>query len=98
MSRSHKKTPRYGDINKKSVRTLANNCVRAKLKDNPDCISFSKSNAYRKLFDSYNICEFNYFCDWSSYWGHIQNQAKQYGLPVDMKKSYKFWIKHYYRK
>ena len=61
MSRSYKKTPRYGDINKKSVRTLANSYVRAKLKDNPDCISFSKSNAYRKLFDSYNICEFNYF-------------------------------------
>lgn len=56
MSRSYK-YPIFTDYNRGS-KQLANRKVRQKIKS---MASFSKGNWYRKIFESYNICDFKFF-------------------------------------
>lgn len=100
MSRSYKKTPYCGDRKGKSSKRAANSKVRAVLKQNPDAIT--SGSAYRKLYDSWEICDYGWLCSWEEYW---ENELEVYRRMLlhypehvvypNKKESYKKWRKYY---
>lgn len=57
MSKSYKHTPYYGDRKNRGLKRIANRLVRRKLKKSNVILS---RGAYRKMFDSWEICDFCY--------------------------------------
>lgn len=54
MSRSYKHTPRCGDTKGKASKRAANHAIRRKKL----CEDFPAFGGYRKLYESWNICDF----------------------------------------
>lgn len=99
MSRSYKKTAWCGDSGKKCMRKVANNVVRSKLKKYPDCIS-NHGNAYRRLFPSWEICDYGWLCTWEKYWTmELEYQARGCRFAHKSKEeAFRSWIKYYRNK
>ena len=103
MSRSYKKTPWCGDHKGKIKKRIANQTVRQMLK-NYDLIV--QKGAYKKLYCSYDICDYGWICSWEDYWEgewntHIwishMRPDKEHKEP-DKKECYRKWLKYYRNK
>ena len=95
MSRSYKKTPYCGDNKGKFKKRTANSKVRSKLK-NHDFI-LANGNAYKKVYESYNICDYGWITSWPEYWAICLRMWHRYGGTYPNKKQeYRYWL-HWYR-
>ena len=61
MSRSYKKSPVCKCCKMKGGKRRANKKVRQALKGNMSGVPALKSNIYRKLYESWDICDFRMF-------------------------------------
>ena len=98
MSRSYKKTPFCGDKKGKAQKRIANQTARRYLKNNMD-LTLSPSD-YKKLYESWEICDYGSLCSWEEYWQGIikyYQRMKQYGYDLkepNKKEEYRNWKKH----
>ena len=99
MSRSYKKTPWCGERKGKLKKRMANHKVRQTLKRKYRLRV--KGNAYKKLYETWNICDFSSICSWEEYW---QSKLERYNSMLkkypyrkikkpDKKESYRYWLK-----
>ena len=109
MSRSYKKNPVVKDSSR-HMKTIANRKVRRKFNNNKSRIlDFPNGNGYRKLFCSYDICDWGVRETWLEYDARAERYRKEHengvfrwGIRVsadisdDM--SYWDWWKMYKRK
>lgn len=100
MSRSYKKSTYCVDQKGKIKKRFANKRVRQWLKDNPN-IKLNKGD-FKKLYESYDICDYSFYNSWESYWNkclkyHKEDVERGYGeyLELDYKREYTFWLKRY---
>ena len=69
-----------------------------KIKDNPEEIIKGKS--FKKIYESYDICDYGGLCSWEEYWKGIikyYQRMKQYGYNLkepNKKEEYRNWKKH----
>lgn len=97
MSRSYKHTPYCGDNKGKAKKRNANAKVRTKMKD-LDFI-LANGNAYKKVYESYNICDFGWVTSWQEYWEICIRMWHRYGGEYpDKKQEYRYWLHHYRNK
>ena len=97
MSRSYKRTPYCGDNKGKAKKRNANAKVRTKMKD-LDFI-LANGNAYKKVYESYNICDFGWVTSWQEYWEIcIRMWHRSGGEYPDKKQEYRYWLHHYRNK
>ncbi len=96
MSRSYKKVPYCGERKNREDKRNANKKVRSRLK-NPNYIL--KGSDYKKVFESYDICDYGWFSTWKEYWEReIRYYEKWGGKKPDQKECYRQWLKWYKRK
>lgn len=103
MSRSYKKTPWCGDHKGKIKKRLANKSVRAWLDRHPE--ETPQGGAYRKLYCSWNICDYGWICTWEEYWeGEWKNYYRwlargwEPNQVPDEKECYRHWLRFYRNK
>ena len=65
MSRSYKKSNYCGDKKDKELKRLANHRVRQRLKNNLDYTP--KPGDYKRMFESWEICDYRWLCSWEEY-------------------------------
>ena len=101
MSRSYKKHAYCGDKKDKELKRLANYRVRQYLKRNPEVTL--KPSQFKRLFESLEICDYGWLCDWEEYWQHQYDQFYcdhyrrwYHNVPPDPKQEYRNWY-HYYK-
>lgn len=93
MSRSYKKHPWAGDNKGKWKKRIANNKVRNYLKN---CENILKFSDYKKVHESWDICDYGWLYNWEQYWDHILQDCKRFNLLVpNKKKEYRNWFKTY---
>jgi hypothetical protein len=96
MSRSYKKTPYAGDIKGKNKKRAAANKVRTLLKDHDIDL---QGSAYRKVFNSYDICDFGEIRTWDDYWLTLCKIHKDLNIdPPNKKIEYRKWLSRYKNK
>jgi len=100
MSRSYKKHPYAKDKTNKCMKKLSNKKIRQKLK-NPE--EELQHNSYKKVFQSWNICDYKFFSTWEQFWNFSINLWERFdknkGVPFpDEKKEYARWRKWYKQK
>lgn len=102
MSRSYKKHAYCGDKKDKELKRLANHRVRQYLKRNPKVTL--KPSQFKRLFESWEICDYGWLCDWEEYWNrqlewYYDDHYRRYyrePTPPDPKEEYRNWY-HYYK-
>ena len=96
MSRSYKKVPYCGDKKGKDKKRIANHAVRNYLKDLDKTLS---RGSFKKIFCSYDICDYGWLQSWEEYWEDLTKSYQQhpewYKQPPNKKKEYRFWYKHH---
>ena len=97
MSRSYKRHPWCGDKKGKSKKAAANSKVRMYLKNLDNILKYG---AYKKLYESWDICDYGWLYSWNKYWEQKVNFwyrfDKKWGKPFpDKKKVKKEWYKYY---
>ena len=96
MSRSYKKTPYAGDAKGKAKKRDANSKVRMFLKNIENTLS---NNSYKKVYESWDICDFYWIETWEQYWEQCQKMynehPERYKEPPNRKKEYRNWYKWY---
>ena len=56
-------------------------------------------NAYKKVYESYNICDFGWVTSWQEYWEICIRMWHRYGGEYpDKKQEYRYWLHHYRNK
>lgn len=85
MSRSYKKVPCYKDYNR-GMKQCANRHLRRNYLD------ISSGGAYKKLFCSYDICDYKFLKTFSSYKKWILKHSHR-RYPEDV--LYRKWYKYY---
>ena len=101
MSRSYKKSNYCGDKKDKELKRLANHRVRQRLKNNLDYIP--KPGAFKRMFESWEICDYGWLCSWEEYWNHqcewyYCDHAKRWlgnQTPPDHEEEYRTWYRYY---
>ena len=101
MSRSYKKTPGAGDSKGKNSKRIANHKVRQAFKNGLDF--FSKGNKYKRVYESYDICDYFDITTFEEYWRlqlkYYYQWRKDCGYPFPNKEeAYQEWCKYYKRK
>ena len=104
MSKSYKKTPYCGESKGKKKKKIANRRVRRQLNRNLDLDA--RNGNYKKLYNSWNICDYGWRTTWEEYWEKELNwyNKKCYLFPnkkferPNKKESYQRWLRYYYRK
>lgn len=96
MSRSYKKVPYYGDKKNKETKRIANKAVRNYLKN----LEYElPKNSFKKVFPSWDICDFWWFQTWDEYWNDCLKDYKEHPNwhkhPPNKKKEYRRWYKIY---
>lgn len=94
MSRSYKHTPYCGEHKGKVKKRRANKSVRAWLKRHPEVTL--PYNSYKKLYCSYNICDYRWISTWPQYWAFRRRYWPAGQL--DKKKEYRHWLKTFKNK
>ena len=61
MSRSYKHTPVFKGGKSKHGKRYANKVVRRQARQNPENAPTGKSNAYRKAYESWNVCDYRFW-------------------------------------
>lgn len=102
MSKSYKKTPGAGDTKGKTSKRIANHKVRQELKRNLNALP-KKGNKYKKIYESWDICDYFSIYSWERYWNHQWKWwyawRRFYGEPEpNREKAYQDWCKYYKRK
>lgn len=94
MSRSYKKTPWTGDKKGKSKKRCANSKIRMFLK-NPN--HKLQNNSYKKVYDSYDICDYGWLETWEQYKKELETRNYLYPSEekINWKKEYQYWYKTY---
>ena len=96
MSRSYKKTPYAGDTKGKDKKRVANSKVRMTLKNLNQEL---KHNDYKKIYDSWDICDYGEIYSWKEYWSHVLKRYIEnpnlYKKPPNKKEEYRQWYKWY---
>ena len=101
MSRSYKKVGYAGDKKDKELKRLANHRVRQRLKNDLDFTP--KHSQYKKMFESWEICDYGWLCEWEEYWNrqlewaycaHMRRWHEE--IPPNYKEEYRNWY-HYYK-
>ena len=85
MSRSYKKVPCCKDYNR-GMKQCANRHLRRNYLDIPS------GRAYKKLFCSYDICDYRFFRTFSSYKKRILKYSHERHSDNEL---YKMWYKYY---
>ncbi|MGN0005020.1 MAG: hypothetical protein ACI37Z_03435 [Candidatus Gastranaerophilaceae bacterium] len=98
MSRSYKHIPYCGMA--KQNKRLANKRVRRVLRAEENNCNHCY---YKRLYDSWEICDYYDFCSWEEYWRTTilfwERFGKLYGEPFpDKKQTYREYKKAYVRK
>ena len=102
MSRSYKRFPYCGDAKGKAKKRLANRHIRQVLKR--DYNANINHGAFKKYYESYNICDYGFICPWEKYWaGEIEcfyRFKRRFGnaIPPNKQLAYKRWLKWYRNK
>ena len=103
MSRSYKKTPWFGDHKGKSKKRIANHHVRNWFKRNPDVIL--PPGAYKKIYCSWDICDYGWICTWEDYWNNCQRRHQEaiergweHYMDLNKNEEYRRWLKYYKNK
>ena len=96
MSRSYKKTPWAGDTKGKDKKRDANSKVRMFLKNLDNELKY---NAYKKVYETWDICDYGDIQTWEEYWNFCQRMYKKYPnlykAPPNEKEEYRRWYKWY---
>lgn len=96
MSRSYKKSPYCGDKKGKDKKRVANHTVRNYLKDINKILS---KGGFKKVFCSYDICDYGWLQSWEEYWESCLRGYKEhpewYKQPPNKKEEYRSWYKSY---
>lgn len=96
MSRSYKKVPYVGDSKGKKKKRCANSKVRMFLKNLNNKIP---NSSYKKVFCSYDICDYYYIESWQEYWEtclrYYNEYPERYKHPPNKKEEYRQWYKWY---
>lgn len=96
MSRSYKRTPWAGDTKGKDEKREANSKVRMFLKNLNHEL---KKGAYKKVYETWDICDYGWIQTWEEYWQFCQNKYKEhpelYKNPPNKKEEYRRWYKWY---
>ena len=96
MSRSYKKASYYGDKKGKDIKRIANHIVRNYLKDINKILPRS---SFKKVFCSYDICDYGWLQSWEEYWEDCLRSYKEhpewYKKPLNKKEEYRSWYKRY---
>ena len=100
MSRSWKKHAYAGDNKGKWKKRIANSKVRNYLKNTENIL---KNSDYKKVHESWNICDYGWLYSWNEYWKHCVSSYYHWGYkynsnPPNKKEEYKKWYKIYKRK
>ena len=96
MSRSYKKHPWCCDTKGKDDKRNANKKVRSRLKD-PNYVL--KGSDYKKVFESYDICDYKWMETWESFWAREWRYYYKWGgKKPGYKDCYRTWLKFYKRK
>ena len=95
MSRSYKKTPYAGDKKGTLKKRVAWKTVRQYLKDHPE--EKLNGNLYKKIFSTWDICDYCWITTWKDYWlsqinAYEQGWFKEY---PNKEEEYRYWLKHY---
>ena len=96
MSRSYKKASYCGDKKGKNKKRVANHTVRNYLKDINKVLS---KGGFKKVFCSYDICDYWWLQSWEEYWEDCLRGYKEhpewYKQPPNKKEEYRSWYKNY---
>lgn len=96
MSRSYKKASYCGDKKGKDKKRVANHAVRNYLKDINKTLS---KGGFKKVFCSYDICDYWWLQSWEEYWEDCLRGYKEhpewYKQPPNKKEEYRSWYKSY---
>lgn len=98
MSRSYKKTPYCGDNKGKDKKRMANKKVRMFLKNLDHELKYGD---YKKIYESYDICDFYLSETWEEYWEWCLRHYYEWNstgitMPFPNKKEeYRNWYKTY---
>ena len=92
MSRRYKKTPWCGDTKGKTKKRLANHSVRRQLQRDLELVP--QRGAYKKLYSSWEICDYGWIFTWKEYW----KNALDIDPEADMEAVYRKWCKWYRNK
>lgn len=89
MSKSYKHTPYCGDNKGTKKKRFAWKRVRQWQKENPDFLL--QGGDYKKLYCSYDICDYYWIETWAEYW---KNYQEIYDNP-NQEETYRKWYKYY---
>lgn len=92
MSRSYKKTPWCGDHKGKIKKRIANQSVRRQLRRDLELVP--QRGAYKKLYCSWEICDYGWILTWEEYW----KSALDIDPAADKETVYRKWLKYYRNK
>lgn len=96
MSRSYKKTPWCGEKKNKIDKRNANKKVRNFIKNTDYCLH---KNNYKKIFESWDICDFGWIESWNEYWNDcLMTYSKHpnwYKKPLNKKEEYRKWYRYH---
>lgn len=92
MSRSYKKTPWCGDHKGKIKKRIANQSVRRQLRRDLELVP--QRGAYKKLYCSWEICDYGWILTWKEYW----KNALDIDPAADKEIVYRKWLKYYRNK
>ena len=96
MSRSYKRTPWAGDTKGKDKKRQANSKVRMFLKNLDQII---QNSDYKKVYESWNICDYGWKYDWKEYWEKIllfyKEHPEYFKNPPNKEEEYRKWYKTY---
>ena len=95
MSKSYKKTPYAGEKKGKAKKRLANHIVRRSLKRDNNLVV--QGGSFKKLYESWNICDFGWTYTWKEYWTKECSHYNKVFKP-NKQESYRQWKKWYYNK
>lgn len=102
MSRSYKHTPYAGDKKGKEKKRIANKTVRNKLKYYDSQLFPS---AYKRMYPSWNICDYYCIYPWKEYWEREQRfyawgvaRGYKHMTEPDERTEYRKWYCWYKRK
>ena len=94
MSRSYKKTPWSGDQKSKFAKRKANARVRKFLKNINNELQY---NSYKKIYESWDICDYGCIISWEQYWKRClelyEIYPDIYKHPPIYKEEYRKWYK-----
>jgi len=80
MSRSYKKTPYAGQKKSKFDKNYSNKCIR---QTETNRVKLPDGNAYKKVYETWNICDFGWVTTWHDFQRRIRKSIAEYKNGTD---------------